>query len=151
MDACRKPLPQTWRSDDQLLSYNLNRANLANKRPGSRVHRHVSRQVVMCVEDFSTVWTRVGLVLALHHLKDQNHSLVAIGHFDLFDLKTHWLNFGVQGEANSCSSSSCRDPSIWRPIPKGNQIANRLRSFVQLYCMRLQLVWHEMRMQRIKI
>lgn len=69
--------------------------DLANKRPGSRVHGHVSRQVVMCVEDFSTVWTRVGLVLALHH----------------------WLNFGVQGEANSCSSSSCRDPSIWRPIP----------------------------------
>ena len=69
-----------------MLSYNLNRANLANKRPGSCVHRHVSRQVVMCVEDFSTVWTRIGLVLALHHLKDQNHSLVAIRHFDVFDL-----------------------------------------------------------------
>ena len=63
------------------MSSDLNRANLANKRPGSRVHGHVSRQVVMCVEDFSTVWTRVGLVLALHHLKDQNHSLVAIRHF----------------------------------------------------------------------
>ena len=97
--------------------FNLKRVNLANKRPSSRVHGHVSCQVVMCVEDFSTVWTRVGLVLALHHLKDQNHSLFAIGHFDLFDLNTHWLNFGVQGEANSCSSSSCRDPSIWRPIP----------------------------------
>ena len=69
-----------------MLSYNLNRGNLANKRPGSRVHRHVSRQVVMCVEDFSTVWTRVGLVLALHHLKHQNHSLAAIRHFDVFDL-----------------------------------------------------------------
>ena len=48
-------------------------------------------------------------------------------------------------------------PLYGGPYLKIYQIANRLRSYVQLSCMRLQLVWLdmivvvEMRMQRIKI
>jgi hypothetical protein len=30
------------------------------------VYRHVPCEVVMCVEYFATLWTRVGLVLSLH-------------------------------------------------------------------------------------
>ena len=43
--------------------------NLANERSRSGVDGHVPRQVVVGVEDLSTVGARVGLVLPLHHLQ----------------------------------------------------------------------------------
>ena len=119
------------------------------------MHGHVPRQVVVSVENLSTVRTRVRLVLALHHLhrKSWPYSTMIESIFEalillftsvinivfwVYDLEDSWtnnlccrvyrFNFGVHAEADSCACASCRKRSpIWWPVPSMSWMREELR------------------------
>ena len=72
MPAKGRGLPEAFSTNlqqDVVCAFFLKIGNLANERSRSSVDGHVPRQVVVGVENLSTVRARIGLVLALHHLQ----------------------------------------------------------------------------------